>query len=182
VCSCVTGAICVPKQLDLSLDTGISQKRSVRRKRPRVPSRQTLMAIAQALDVPYATVNTLAAGAGYAPMFSEMRGLSRDGERTTLEAACCGSTSRFRTGHGSLLHVLMTNEAGAALLGCFIDMEARQDRAHAAPDVRSPGHAPLVANWPDVARSLFERVYRESIAASSMIRQRIAGGAARLPT
>ena len=59
-------------QLDLSFDTGISQKQiSFVESGRSVPSRQTLMAIAQALDIPLRDRNTLLLAAGYAPMFSE---------------------------------------------------------------------------------------------------------------
>jgi transcriptional regulator with XRE-family HTH domain len=59
-------------QLDLSLDTGISQKQiSFVESGRSVPGRQTLMTIAQALDVPLRDRNTLLLAAGYAPMFSE---------------------------------------------------------------------------------------------------------------
>jgi len=59
-------------QLDLSLDTGISQRQiSFVESGRSVPGRQTLMTIAQALDIPLRDRNTLLLAAGYAPMFSE---------------------------------------------------------------------------------------------------------------
>src|SRR6266853_6161194 len=59
-------------QFDLSLDTGVSQKQiSFVESGRSVPNRQTLMAIAQALDVPLRDRNTLLLAAGYAPIFSE---------------------------------------------------------------------------------------------------------------
>src|ERR1700730_7072577 len=59
-------------QLDLSLDTGVSQRQiSFVESGRSVPGRQTLMAIAQALDVPLRERNTLLLAAGYAPIYSD---------------------------------------------------------------------------------------------------------------
>src|SRR5262249_38996419 len=59
-------------QLDLSIETGISQRHisfveSGRSK----PSRQTLLEIAQVLDVPLRERNTFLLSAGFAPVYSE---------------------------------------------------------------------------------------------------------------
>jgi transcriptional regulator with XRE-family HTH domain len=59
-------------QLDLSLDTGVSQRHiSFIENRRSVPSRQTLMDIAQALDIPLRDRNALLLAAGYAPIYPE---------------------------------------------------------------------------------------------------------------
>src|ERR1700710_1516808 len=59
-------------QLDLSLDTGVSQRHiSFIESGRSVPGRQTLMALAQALDVPLRDRNTLLLASGYAPIYSE---------------------------------------------------------------------------------------------------------------
>src|SRR5215469_16141365 len=59
-------------QLDLSLDTGGSQRHiSFIENGRSVPSRQILMEIAQALDVPLRDRNLLLLAAGYAPVYSE---------------------------------------------------------------------------------------------------------------
>ena len=86
-------------QLDLSLDTGISQKQiSFVESGRSVPSRQTLMTIAQALDIPLRDRNTIAAGGRLrADVFRERVGLRRDDERDQCFAgACCDSMSRFQ--------------------------------------------------------------------------------------
>src|ERR1700691_358749 len=59
-------------QLDLSLDTGVSQKQiSFVESGRSVPSRFTLTAISGALDIPLRDGNTLLLAAGYAPIFSD---------------------------------------------------------------------------------------------------------------
>jgi transcriptional regulator with XRE-family HTH domain len=59
-------------QLDLSLDAGISQRHiSFIESRRSVPGRQTLLNLAQSLDVPLRERNALLLSAGYAPIYSE---------------------------------------------------------------------------------------------------------------
>ena len=67
-------------QLDLSLDTGVSQKQiSFVESGRSDPSRSTLTAIAQALDIPLRDRNTLLLAAGYAPIFlSSVRWINAD--------------------------------------------------------------------------------------------------------
>lgn len=152
-------------QLDLSLDTGISQKQiSFVESGRSVPGRQTLMAIAQAL--PLRDRNTLLLAAGYAPMFSESAWDSA--EMTSVTNALTRMLRQHEPFPALVMdrywNVLMTNEATPRFFGCFIDMAARQGPRNMLHLMFDPqGMRPFVANWHDVARSLFERVYRESI-------------------
>ena len=62
-------------QIDLSLDTGVSQRHvSFIESGRSVPSRETLMTLAEALDVPLRDRNAMLLASGYAPMYSEWRG------------------------------------------------------------------------------------------------------------
>ncbi|UVK56994.1 helix-turn-helix transcriptional regulator [Mesorhizobium sp. AR02] len=154
-------------QLDLSLDTGISQKQiSFVESGRSVPGRQTLMAIAQALDIPLRDRNNLLLAAGYAPMFSE--GAWDSAEMTGVTKALKRMLQQHEPFPALVMdrywNVLMTNDAAPRFFGCFIDMAARQGPRNMLHLMFDPqGMRPFVANWPDVARSLFERVYRESI-------------------
>ena len=59
-------------QLDISVDTGISQRQiSFIESGRSVPSRSTLLGIAQALEVPLRERNALLLAAGYAPQYSD---------------------------------------------------------------------------------------------------------------
>jgi transcriptional regulator with XRE-family HTH domain len=59
-------------QLDLSLDSGLSQRHlSFIESGRSTPSRGALLDIAQALDIPLRERNTLMVSAGYAPIFAE---------------------------------------------------------------------------------------------------------------
>ncbi|MBZ9861417.1 helix-turn-helix domain-containing protein [Mesorhizobium sp. CA12] len=154
-------------QLDLSLDTGISQRQiSFIENGRSVPNRETLMAIARGLDVPLRERNTLLLAAGYAPMFSESAWDSVEMKSVT------DALTRILRQHEPFpavvmdryWNVLMANESAPRFFGCFIDMSARQGPRNMLHLMFDPqGMRPFIANWPDVARSLFERVYRESI-------------------
>jgi transcriptional regulator with XRE-family HTH domain len=154
-------------QLDLSFDAGISQKQiSFVESGRSVPGRQTLMAIAQALDVPLRDRNALLLAAGYAPMFSE------NAWDSVEMAAVTNALKRMLRQHEPFpalvmdryWNVLMTNQSTPRFFGRFIDMQARQGPRNMLHLMFDPqGMRPFIANWHDVARSLFERVYRESI-------------------
>src|SRR5436190_5519046 len=59
-------------QLDISVDTGISQRQiSFIESGRSVPTRPTLIGIAQVLDIPLRERNTLLLAAGYAPLYSD---------------------------------------------------------------------------------------------------------------
>jgi transcriptional regulator with XRE-family HTH domain len=154
-------------QLDLSLDTGVSQKQiSFVESGRSVPSRFTLTAIAQALDIPLRDRNALLLAAGYAPVFS-------DGPWDSIEMkSVTDALKRILRQHEPFpalvmdryWNVLMTNEGARRFFNCFIDMAARQGTRNMLHLMFDPkGMRPFVANWEDTAKSLFERVYRESI-------------------
>src|SRR5713101_4398566 len=110
-------------QLDLSFDAGLSQRQiSFIESGRSVPGRQTLLNLAQALDIPLRERNTLLLAAGYAPIYSEgawngpeMQGVTRALQR---------------------------------MLRQLFDPQ---------------GMRPFIANWEEVAKGLFQRVYRESV-------------------
>jgi len=154
-------------QLDLSLDTGVSQKQiSFVESGRSVPSRFTLTAIAQALDIPLRDRNSLLLAAGYAPVFSDSPWDSIEMKSVT------DALKRILRQHEPFpalvmdryWNVLMTNECAPRFFNCFIDMAAREGPRNMLHLMFDPqGMRPFVANWEDLAKSLFERVYRESI-------------------
>ena len=154
-------------QLDLSLDTGVSQKQiSFIEGGRSVPSRQTLMSISRVLDIPLRDRNTLFLAAGYAPIYS-------DGEWDSLEMqTVTGALQRMLRQHEPFpavvmdryWNVVMSNESGPRFFNCFIDMAAREGPRNILHLMFDPkGMRPFIANWEETARGLFERVYRESI-------------------
>ncbi len=157
-------------QLDLSLDTGVSQRHiSFVESGRSVPSRVRLLDLANALDVPLRERNTLLLAAGYAPIFSE-------GAWDEPEMSCVSNAlKRLLRQHEPFpafvmdryWNVLMTNEAAPRFFGSFIDLDAHPKPRNLLRLVFDPGGLrPFIANWEEASRGLLARVYRESVGRS----------------
>ena len=154
-------------QLDLSVDAGISQKHiSFVESGRSIPSRQMLIDLAQALDVPLRERNELLMAAGYAPVYFDqaldaplMNSISRALQRMLRQHEPFPAIVMDRH-----WNVLMTNDAAPRLFNCFIDMAARPSPRNLLHLMFDPGGMrPFVANWPQTARGLLGRVYREAL-------------------
>jgi transcriptional regulator with XRE-family HTH domain len=154
-------------QLDLSFDAGVSQKHiSFVESGRSIPSRQMLLDLSQALDVPLRERNELLMAAGYAPIYSDqaldaplMNSISRALQRMLRQHEPFPAIAMDRH-----WNVLMTNDAAPRLFGCFIDMAARPTPRNLLHLMFDPaGMRPFVANWPQTARGLLGRVYREAL-------------------
>jgi transcriptional regulator with XRE-family HTH domain len=154
-------------QLDLSLDSGLSQRHlSFIESGRSTPSRRALLEIAQALDIPLRERNTLMVSAGYAPIFAEsewsapeMQSLNKALERVLRQHEPYPAIVMDR-----YWHVVMRNESAPRFFNHFIDLEARKPPRNLLHLMFDPkGLRPFITNWPEVAASLFQRVYRESI-------------------
>ena len=154
-------------QIDLSLDTGVSQRHlSFIESGRSVPSRETLIAIAEALDVPLRDRNALLLAAGYAPIYSEkawdaseMQGLTQAMQRMLRQHDPFPAVVMDR-----YWNVLMTNESAPRFFNSFIDMAARKEPRNLLHLMFDPqGMRPFVKDWESLARSLIQRVHRESI-------------------
>ncbi|VXC70034.1 Helix-turn-helix domain-containing protein [Burkholderia sp. 8Y] len=154
-------------QLDLSLIAGISQRQiSFIESGRSVPGRQTLMNIAQSLDVPLRERNALLLSAGYAPMYSEA-GWNDDEMSVVMRAA-----KRMLQQHEPFpaivmdryWNVVLTNRATPHFFNSFIDMAARTGPRNILHLMFDPnGMRPHLADWETVARSLIQRVHRETV-------------------
>jgi transcriptional regulator with XRE-family HTH domain len=154
-------------QLDLSFDAGVSQKHiSFVESGRSVPSRQMLLDLAQALDVPLRERNELLLAAGYAPLYSDqsldaavMNGISKALQRMLRQHEPFPAMVMDRH-----WNVLMTNDAAPRLFNCFIDMAARPSPRNLLHLMFDPaGMRPFVANWQQTARGVLGRVYREAL-------------------
>ncbi|OLL28918.1 transcriptional regulator [Burkholderia sp. SRS-W-2-2016] len=154
-------------QLDLSLEAGVSQRQiSFIESGRSVPGRDTLLTLAQTLDVPLRERNALLLAAGYAPLYSEapwnareMHGVTRALERMVRQHEPFPAIVMDRH-----WNVLMTNDAAPRFFGCFVDMAAREGPRNMLHLIFDPhGMRPFVADWDAVSRSLLQRVYRESV-------------------
>ncbi|MFM0392498.1 helix-turn-helix domain-containing protein [Paraburkholderia phytofirmans] len=154
-------------QLDLSFNAGVSQRHiSFIEGGRSVPSRQMLMDIAQALDIPLRERNTLLLAAGYAPMYADAAWNAQEMQSVTN---ALGRMLRQHEPFPALVmdrywNVLMTNDAAPRFFNCFIDMAARKGPRNMLHLVFDPdAMRPFVSDWQTVADSLIQRVYRESV-------------------
>lgn len=154
-------------QLDLSLEAGVSQRQiSFIESGRSVPGRDTLLTLAQTLDVPLRERNALLLAAGYAPVYSEapwnaqeMHSVVRALERVVRQHEPFPAIVMDRH-----WNVLMTNDAAPRFFNCFVDMASREGPRNMLHLIFDPkGMRPFVADWDNVSRSLLRRVYRESV-------------------
>ena len=128
-------------QYDLSLDTGVSQRHiSFVESGRSVPRRQTLLEIAEALDVPLRDRNALLLAAGYAPVYSD--GAWDAPEMRSVTAALTRTLRQHEPFPAVVMdrywNVLTTNEVNAALFQFFHRHGGAQGTAQrVASDVES---------------------------------------------
>jgi transcriptional regulator with XRE-family HTH domain len=153
-------------QLDLSIETGISQRHiSFIESGRSTPSRQTLLEIAQVLDVPLRERNALLLSAGFAPVYSEaawnsaqMQSVTKALERILRQHEPFPALVMDR-----YWNVLMTNESAPRFFNCFIDMSQRRGPRNMLHLMFDPdGMRPFVQRWDEVATSLIQRVQTEA--------------------
>jgi transcriptional regulator with XRE-family HTH domain len=154
-------------QLELSFEAGISQRQiSFIESGRSVPGRDTLLTLAQTLNVPLRDRNALLFAAGYAPVYSEapwnaqeMHSIIRALERLVRQHEPFPAIVMDHD-----WNVLMTNDAAPRFFNCFIDMASREGPRNMLHLIFDPqGMRPFVADWDTVSRSLLQRVYRESV-------------------
>lgn len=154
-------------QLRLALEAGMSQRHlSFIESGRSVPSRQALTSIVQLLDVPLRERNAVFLAAGYAPVYSEvpwnateMQGITRALDRMLRQHNPYPAMVMDR-----YWNVLAANESSLRFFGSFIDMAARTGPRNMLHLIFDPeGMRPFVEDWEAVAKSLVQRVYRETV-------------------
>ena len=154
-------------QLDLSLDSGVSQRHiSFIEVGRSVPSRQMLMNIAQALDVPLRERNTLLLAAGYAPVYPDdpLNALETQSVKNAIQRMLRQHEPYPAVVMDRYWNVVMTNDSAPRFFNSFIDMSARKEPRNLLHLMFDPdGMRPFIDKWEDVAKSLIQRVYRESV-------------------
>jgi len=150
-----------------SIDTGVSQRHiSFIESGRSAPGRQTLLDIAQALDVPLRDRNTLLLAAGFAPLYSEaawdtqeMQGINRALERMLRQHDPFPAVVMDR-----YWNIFMANDAAPRFFNSFNPQATHKAPRNILHLMFDPERMrPFIANWESVAKSLFERVYRESV-------------------
>jgi transcriptional regulator with XRE-family HTH domain len=116
-------------QLDLSLDTGVSQRHiSFVESGRSVPSRELLLSLAKTLDVPLRERNILLLASGYAPVYLES---TWDAPEMAVVNRVIDLMLRQHEPHPALVldrywNVLKTNDASPRFFVSFVDLSKRQ--------------------------------------------------------
>jgi len=154
-------------QLDLSLDTGVSQRHiSFVESGRSVPSRELLLTLAKTLDVPLREQNVLLLASGYAPVYLES---AWDAPEMAVVTRVIDRMLRHHEPHPAIMmdrywNVLKTNEAAPRFFGSFVDLSARKKPRNLLHLMFDPdGMRPFIEGWEEVASGLLQRVYREAI-------------------
>jgi transcriptional regulator with XRE-family HTH domain len=154
-------------QLDLSMDTGISQRHvSFVESGRSTPSRDFLSIVSDALNIPFRERNVLLLASGYAPQYGEQ---SVDAEPMAIVTRAIDRMLRQHEPHPALVldrrwNVVRTNEAAPQFFGSFVDLEARPKPRNLLDLMLDPaGMRPFVEEWEKVAAGLLQRVRREAV-------------------
>lgn len=155
-------------QLGLSLETGVSQKHlSFIESGRTAPSRQTLMAVADGLDMPFRERNQLLLAAGYAPQFAEESWDAADMAvvRHALERMLRQHEPFPAVVMDRWWNVVMANSATTRLFNAFIDLDRWPRPRNLLHLFFDPaGLRPFVPDWPRFSAALLQRVRREAVA------------------
>ena len=154
-------------QLDLSLDTGVSQRHiSFVESGRSVPSRELLLSLAKTLDVPLREQNVLLLASGYAPVYLES---SWDAPEMAVVSRVVDLMLKQHEPHPAIVmdrywNVLKTNDAAPRFFGTFVDLSQRPKPRNLLDLMFDPeGMRPFIENWDEVAAGLLQRVYREAV-------------------
>jgi transcriptional regulator with XRE-family HTH domain len=154
-------------QLDLSLDTGISQRHlSFVESGRSAPSRDFLSIVSDALNIPLRERNALLLASGFAPQYAEQ---SMDTAQMAVVTQAINRMLRQHEPHPALAldrywNVIRTNEAAPRFFGSFVDLEKRPKPRNLLDLMFDPaGMRPFVEEWEMVAAGLLQRVRREAV-------------------
>src|ERR1700739_3299519 len=154
-------------QLDLSMDTGISQRHlSFVESGRSAPSRDFLSIVSDALNIPLRERNVLLLVSGFAPQYREQ---SIDAEQMAVLTQAIDRMLHQHEPHPALVldrywNVIRTNEAAPRFFGSFVDLEKRPRPRNLLDLMFDPaGMRPFVEEWEKVAAGLLQRVRREAV-------------------
>jgi len=130
------------------------------------PSREMVLLLASALDVPLRERNALLLAAGFAPVYSE-RGLDAP-ELAAVRAALDAILQHQEPFPAVVMNrhwdVIATNRAAARFFAFLLGAPAAAPRPNVLRMMLHPdGLRPYVANWDAVAQTLVGRVHREAV-------------------
>jgi transcriptional regulator with XRE-family HTH domain len=157
-------------QLDLAIDAAVSPRHvSFVETGRSAPSREMVMNLAAALNVPLREQNQLLLAAGYAPVYREasLDAPELDPARRALEMILRHQEPYPAVVMNRHWDIVGNNEAAKAFFG-FLLPPGTPPSASAQPNVvrlmfDPAGLRPWVVNWEVVAESLVQRVHREAV-------------------
>jgi transcriptional regulator with XRE-family HTH domain len=156
-------------QLSLSAQSGISQRHISFLETGRSnPSRATVLALSDSLDIPLRERNTLLRCAGFSAQYSET-GLSEAENRVFREAL--HATLAHQEPYPALVldgrwNLVMANDAAFRFFGRFVDVAAALTRPGAEDFqlvrlcLADDGLKPFIVNWQELVWSFLQRVRR----------------------
>ncbi len=154
-------------QLDLSLDTGISQRHlSFVESGRSSPSRDFLFTVADALHIPLRERNVLLLASGFAPQYSEP---AFDAAEMALVTHAIDRMLHQHEPHPALVldrhwNIVRANDAAPRFFGSFVDLEKWPRPRNLLHLMFDPaGLRPFVEEWKTVAAGLLQRVRREAV-------------------
>ena len=154
-------------QLDLSMDTGISQRHlSFVESGRSSPSRDLLSIVSDALNIPLRERNVLLLASGFAPQYSEE---SMDADQMAVITKAIDRMLQQHEPHPALVldrywNVIRTNEAAPRFFGSFVDLAKRPKPRNLLDLMFDPaGMRSFVEDWEKVAAGLLQRVRREAV-------------------
>lgn len=153
-------------QLDLSIRTGVSQRHiSFIESGRSHPSRETLLTLAESLEVPLRERNELLLAAGFAPIYAADRW---DADQLAIVRS---AVRRMLVQHDPFpavvmdryWNVLQANASAPHFFGTFFDFASRKGPRNLLHLLFDPaGLRPFVVDWEQTAKLLLDRVHRES--------------------
>jgi len=154
-------------QIELSLETGVSQRHlSFIESGRSAPTRQTLMIVADGLNMPFRERNQLLLAAGYAPIYAEESwdAASFAIVRHALEGMLVQHDPFPALVMDRYWNVVMANDAAKQMLGSFIDLDRWPRPRNILRLIFDPeGLRPYVADWGVFSVAMLQRVRREAL-------------------
>lgn len=154
-------------QIELSLDTGVSQRHlSFIESGRSAPTRQTLMIVADGLNMPFRERNQLLLAAGYAPIYAEESwdAASFSIVRHALEGMLTQHEPFPALVMDRYWNVVMANESAKQMLGSFVDLDRWPRPRNILQLIFDPeGLRPFVADWDTLSVAMLQRVRREAV-------------------
>jgi transcriptional regulator with XRE-family HTH domain len=154
-------------QLTLALDADVSPRHlgfiEIGRAKP---SREMVLTLAQALDVPLRERNDLLLAAGFAPMYREtdLTEPAMAQARQALDAILRQQEPFPAVVMDRHWNLLLGNDAASRFFGLFLDVAAEPTPVNILELMFDPAKVrPFVTNWEAVAEALIQRVHREAV-------------------